>query len=234
MRTYTVAAARRDLAIRHRGYVDAVRTYLRLTDDLEAVIQAANVRTPQNVRAWAPLMSAIFDAEFVRGKFVQALVRAKGATEAGHQADFDYHREHWLFQGGAFIGRTTIMIAKAVRLLLRPISPDWESFEKEILGSYRTRVHDEWSKVRDPLAHELGGGVDALTTYWLPILAMDAEAMDVEGVVSQIVSSSSEAKETRDLRLLLAAMEGPTLSVISESERITERVLAELERHPQR
>lgn len=231
LREYAVQVGRADIEDRHRSYVTSVRTLFQVTDDFDAIVTTLSAREPQNVRPWAPLLSALFDVEHVRAKFVAALSKARDAavsptSQAGDE--FDYHREHWIFQGGAFIARVDNAISKSVRLLLRPTDRAWAAFGKGLADDFHARAGEGWASVRNPLAHELGGGVDALTPYWLPLLALHAGTMDIEAVVREITSSASEAKTQRDLVSLCNEMERATLHVLAESEGIFERLLTRL------
>ena len=230
LRAYATSAAQADIQSRHRSYVNAVRTYTRLTDDLEAVFQASTARVPQNVRAWAPLLSAIFDVEHVRRKFLSALAKARAAASPDSSDDFDYHREHWLFQGGAFIDRVRNVVKKAVRLLGPHSVFERQSMERDLVDRINRDIGAAWKSVRDPLAHELGGGVDALTPYWLPLLAMDSDKVDIERVTREIARSANEAKATRPFTELADAMMRTTVAVIERCEGVIVDLVDRLER----
>ncbi len=233
LRKHLTEIARSDLEKRHPNYVSAVRTFSSLTTDLEAVFEASKLRVPQNVRHWPEVFSAIFDVGHVRTKFTSALAQAKRAAESdlsNANEEFDYHREHWTFQGAAFIDRVGNALKKTVRVALRPYDQDWAIVGKQLSDQLHDRVSSHWGKVRNPLAHQLGGGVDALTDYWLLILAMEPRVIDVERVIEAIDSSTNEAKTIRDLSHLANAMDGSTLYVLAEADRLFGQLLEHLQR----
>jgi hypothetical protein len=196
LREHLFGLARIDLGATNPRYVEEVQRIFRETDDLERAIDETKPLLGAGVPDWSALFTALFDFELLTDK-VRTAVRFLETEPDGSEQDkarwTSYHLDHWTFQMDAMLERLDKLVARVVRHVLRPKDKEWRTKEAELRVPIR-QLKEGTAKVRDPLAHGLGGGVDAIhqERLWEPFLAIGQS--DYSIAETYVASASSRGK----------------------------------------
>jgi hypothetical protein len=185
-RMYEAAASA--LVTTNLRYVQTFRRRLRETrGDLERVIDETRPLLTEDFKGWPDLLTAILDTELVLDEVKQSLTFLAldvATTQEEDGARVTYHMHHWTFQMDALLERLDKLAAAVFRHLVRPRDSDWRIKERAVRDDIK-KMKVRVAKLRDPLAHGLGGGVTGIQEehLWEPFLA--AEVFDVDLVASR-------------------------------------------------
>jgi hypothetical protein len=229
-----VADARADLRKYKPDYVARLQAELILTNDLDMAIARAQPYLGSPLRKWPALLTAIFDVELVRGKVVECHdhlknLRDSDQPEAGYW--FAYHLDLWTFQSDAFINRGSNLYTKVIRAVLRHCDPAWAEFEKEIAAAVAVDRSD-FGKVRHPLAHGLGAGVDAMTQHWEAVLAAPGDVVESPDFAKEALGNFYAQVNASRRKTWFRAMHRATLVLFARSEDHAGKVIDRIESLP--
>jgi len=175
MKIYQAAADA--LAVANPEYVEAFQRRLKETNgDLQRVIDETRPLIKDSPEDWIKVLTALLDVQLVIEKVRRSLVYLE--TDLPQQPDdagarVIYHFDHWIFQMHALLERVDRLIATVFRTLVRPRAiKGWEIEQKKLRKRVRG-LNPGIAKIRDPLAHGLGGGVTGPQEeqLWEPFLA---------------------------------------------------------------
>ena len=181
-------AAARALDSTNPKYVQTFRRRLEETEgDLDRVIDETRPLLTEGFKGWTDLLTAALDVELVLDKVKRSLVFLASDVATTPEEDgarVAYHMDHWTFEMDALLERLDKLVATMFRRLVRPKDGDWRIKEAAVRDDIK-KMKAKVAKVRDPLAHGLGGGVTGIEDerLWEPFLA--ARAFDVDLVVSR-------------------------------------------------
>ncbi len=153
--------------------------------DLDRATRATNALISTDFPHWPDLLTAILDFEAVLDKMTRSLgfmrfSPVQSAMQKG--AWFDYHLDYWCFLMDALLERVDRLVALTFRRLVRPKDKDWQAKQAHVRDDVN-RMKQEIAKIRDPLAHGLGGGITGIQEerLWEPYLAMGHFDVDLVG-----------------------------------------------------
>ena len=232
LRDWIVAAARQDLRDLVPEYVSELQRVLVATGgNLEFAMSASAKHLRKPLPKWPPLLTALFDLEFVRGKVVnchELLRRSSDDASSDSSFWFLYHLDHWTFQADAFMDRCDRLFKQVIRAVIRPLDANgWQAFERDVATQMRA-LKTAIAAVRDPLAHGLGGGVAGLIDRWEPMLAAPMNVFD-GSFVKSAVGGFESAVEIKRRRMWFRAAHRANLLLFAYSEAISRQLLDRIE-----
>ncbi len=229
LKQWIVEAARHDLEERYPRYVSEFRHALLETGELDSATLAAAPHLKKPLPRWPALLTAFFDFEYARGKVVDChrlLKQTRDVSSADGSFWFTYHLDQWVFQTDAFMDRCDRMLRQIVRSVIRPLDPRWQMFERQLTEQVRV-LKEPIAKIRNPLAHGLGGGVSGLLDQWEPILAAPVNIFDEEFVESSVRPLKS-AVEVQRRRSWFRALHRANLLLFAYSEALSGTMLRKI------
>jgi hypothetical protein len=216
-RSYEAAA--NALAAANPSYVQAFQQRMEETGgDFERITHETRPLLAAGFKSWTDLLTAILDVELVLDQVKRSLTFLASdvvGTPEENGAWTIYHVDHWTFEVDALLERLDKLVAAMFRRLVRPKDSDWRIKERAVRDDIK-KMKVEVAKLRDPLAHGLGGGVTGIQEedLWEPFLA--ARAFDVDLVASRYQSSAEYRQRWHSYLLQTTALVVAALESISK------------------
>jgi hypothetical protein len=214
------------LATANPGYVQAFQQRLKETNDLERAIADTRPLLREGFERWNDLLTAVFDVELAMDKVKRSLAFLQSDVagtpdEAG--ACVIYHIDHWTFQMDGFLERLDTLIAKTIRHFVRPKDKEGWQATQAALRQDVGKLKVEMAKVRDPLAHGLGGGVTGIQEQqlWEPFLAGRLFEFDF---VESVYRGASPRKQR-----WCSMLEKATILALAQVEKTSEGLIQHLD-----